>query len=529
VGAPTARAQQDESVPVNPGLRYYTPPERKRAEQLSVDLCVYGGTSSGVIAAIQAVRDGRTVVLVAPEQHLGGLTTGGLTWTDFGNKGAIGGLSREFYRRVGRKYGKPEEWTFEPKIAEQVYQEWIAEEDVPVRYGHFLASIRKDGRRIVSFTTERGLTVRAKAFIDATYEGDLLAKAGVRYHVGREGNSVYNETLNGVQVRDKHQFSQAVSPYVVEGDPASGLRPGIEAGPVAAAGTGDHRVQAYNFRLTLTRKPENRIPFPKPEGYDPREYIALARYLQKETEWVFGKFDALRGEKVDKNNHGPISTDYIGQNYQWPDGDYRTRERIFRKHVVYQQGLMWFLANDPSVPETVRTRMSQWGLCKDEFTDTGGWSRQLYIREARRMIGDYVMTEHDCRGARKAPDAVGLGSYGMDSHNCQRVVIDGKIMNEGDVQVGGFKPYPVSYRAIVPKKAECENLLVPVCVSSSHIAYGSIRMEPVFMVLGQSAAVAAGMAMDSDGTVQNVDTGRLQARLKELGQALEWPVPTAAR
>jgi hypothetical protein len=244
---------------------------------------------------------------------------------------------------------------------------------------------------------------------------------------------------------------------------------------------------------------------------------------------VFGKFDALRGEKVDKNNHGPISTDYIGQNYQWPDGDYQTRERIFRKHVVYQQGLMWFLANDPSVPETVRTRMRQCGLCKDEFTDTGGWSRQLYIREARRMIGDYVMTEHDCRGARKAPDAVGLGSYGMDSHNCQRVVIDGKIMNEGDVQVGGFKPYPVSYRAIVPKRAECENLLVPVCVSSSHIAYGSIRMEPVFMVLGQSAAVAAGMAMDSDGTVQNVDTGRLQARLKELGQALEWPVPAAAR
>ncbi|MFN3651930.1 MAG: FAD-dependent oxidoreductase [Armatimonadota bacterium] len=518
-----------ETTPIHPNLRYYEPPPRTpRKETLDVDLCVYGGTSAGVAAAVQAARDGHTVVLVAPEANLGGLSSGGLTWTDFGNKSAIGGLSREFYRRVGQKYGAEVEWTFEPKVAEQVFQEWIAEAKVPVRYRHFLKGVKKDGRRLISLTTERGLTVNARIFIDATYEGDLLARAGVRYTVGRESNATYGETLNGVQVRDKHQFEHAVSPYVVEGDPKSGLLPGIEPGPVAPAGSGDHRVQAYNFRLTLTKDPANRIPFPKPAGYDPREYVLLSRYLQRDTQFVFGKFDPLRGGKVDKNNHGAISTDYIGQNYGWPDGSYREREKIFQRHVVYQQGLMWFLANDPSVPAEVRSRMSEWGLPKDEFTRTSGWPHQLYIREARRMLGDYVMTEHDCRGKRKVDDSVGLGSYGMDSHNCQRVVIDGRVMNEGDVQVGGFSPYPVSYRAIVPKRAECENLLVPVCVSSSHIAYGSIRMEPVFMVLAQSAAVAADMALDGDGVVQNVPVPSLQERLRELGQVLEWTGTAAA-
>ena len=515
-----------DEVPLPANLHYYEPVrEPVRPERLAVDVCVYGGTSAGVIAAIQAARDGRRVVLVAPEAHVGGMTTGGLSWSDFGNKDAIGGLAREFYRRVGQKYGVEEEWRFEPKVAEAVYLEMLAEARVPVYYRHFLQSVRMRGRRIRSIATERGLTVSARIFIDATYEGDLMAKAGVTYTVGRESNAQYGETLNGVQVRDKHQFEYPVSPYVIEDDPASGLLPGISPEPVAPTGTGDHRVQAYNFRLILTTVPENRIPFPKPEGYDPREYVLLARYLRHDWRWVFGKFDPIRGDKVDKNNHGPISTDYIGQNYEWPDGDYATRERIFRRHVIYQQGLMWFLANDPSVPAECRAQMSRWGLCRDEFVDTGGWPRQLYVREARRMVADYVMTEHHCRGTRVAEDSIGLASYGMDSHNCQRVVIDGRVMNEGDVQVGGFAPYPISYRSIVPRRGECENLLVPVCVSASHIAYGSIRMEPVFMILGQSAAVAADLAIAGDDSVQAVDIARLQARLRELGQVLVWQRP----
>ena len=513
----------DSESPIHPNLRYWQPVrERVKPEKLSVDICVYGGTSAGVIAAVQAARDGRRVVIVTPESHLGGLTTGGLTWTDFGNKGSIGGLSREFYRRVGAKYGVAEEWTFEPKIAERVFAEMVEESKVPVRFRHFLKSARMKGKRLISLTTERNLTVEAKIFIDCTYEGDLMAKAGVSYTVGREDNSQYGETLNGVQLRDKHQFDYAVSPYVVENDPSSGLLPGVNPGPVETNGTADRRVQAYNFRMTLTQDPENRIPFPKPEGYDHREYVLLSRYLRHDWKWVFGKFDPLRGKKVDKNNHGPISTDFIGRNYRWPEADYRTREKIFREHVVYQQGLMWFLANDPDVPEECRQRMASWGLPKDEFVDTGGWPRQLYVREARRMVSDYVLTEHNCRGTRKAEDSVGLGSYGMDSHNCQRVVIDGAVKNEGDVQVGGFPPYPISYRSIVPKRGECENVLVPVCVSTSHIAYGSVRMEPVFMHLSQSAAAAAHIAIQTDGIVQNVDYQKLRERLIELGQVLEW-------
>ena len=516
------------TTPIHANLHYYEPPgDRPAEERLAVDVCIYGGTSAGVIAAVTAARAGRSVVLVAPETHLGGLTTGGLTNTDIGNKAAIGGISREFYRRVGQKYGADEEWRFEPKVAEAVYSEMIREAGVPVRSRHFLRSVSKEGERLVSLTTERGLSVRARVFIDATYEGDLMARAGVAYHVGRESNSVYGETLNGVQVRDKHQFETRVSPYVIEDDPASGLLPGIDPALLDAPGAGDKRIQAYNFRMTLTTVPENRIPFPRPEGYDRGQYRLLARYLKTGWNEVFRKFDPIRGDKVDTNNHGAVSTDYIGMNHDYPEASYAGRERIFRKHVVYQQGLMWFLANDPAVPEPIRTRMSRWGLCRDEFADTGGWPRQLYVREARRMISDYVMTEHNCRGTRKVDDGIGLAAYTMDSHNCRRFVRDGRVMNEGDVQVGGHPPYPISYRSITPKRGECENLLVPVCLAASHIAYGSIRMEPVFMILAQSAAAAAGLALEGDGIVQNIDVPKLRAKLLDEGQILEWKSRTA--
>lgn len=503
---------------------YYEPPPRRiKAERQDVEICIYGGTAAGVAAAVQAARDGRKVVLVAPEKHLGGLTTGGLSYTDFGSKESIGGIAREFYRRLGKKYGVEEEWKFEPHVAEQVLNEMLNEARVPVYYRHFLKSVRKQGSRLLSLTTERGLTVHARMFIDAGYEGDLMAQAGVDYTIGRESNSKYGETLNGSQILDKHQFGHPVSPYRVENDPSSGLLPHIETGPPPPAGTGDHRIQAYNFRLTLTQKPGNRIPFSRPAGYDPAEYVLLSRYLRHEWTWLFGKFDPIRGDKVDKNNHGPISTDYIGANYAWPEAGYAAREEIFRRHVTYQQGLFWFLANDPSVPEEARRRMNSWGLCRDEFTDTGGWPGQLYVREARRMVSDQVMTELNCRGARKAEDPVGLGSYGMDSHNCRRIVVDGRVMNEGDVQAGGNPPYPISYRSVRPRRAECENLLVPVCVSASHIAYGSIRMEPVFMILAQSCAVAADLALDRECAVQDLEYSDLGRRLVELGQVLSSP------
>ena len=536
-----AENRMQQQTATTPALRYYAPPPpAARPETIEVDVCVYGGNASGVAAAVQAQRMGKKAVVLEPGGHLGGLTAGGLGNTDIGNKRAIGGIAREFYGRVGKKYGVNEEWRFEPRVAEQVFREMVREAGVPVHFQQFLRSVEKKGARLVSLTTESGLTVRAKVFIDATYEGDLMARAGVKYHVGRESNAAYDETLNGVQVRNTHQFDRPVDPYVVEGDPKSGLLPGINPGDPGKQGEGDRRVQAYNFRLCLTNDPANRIPFEKPAGYDPREYVLLSRYLKAgfpESE-VFRKFDPIRntgsGEnpsryvKVDKNNHGGLSTDFIGRNYDYPEADYATRERIFQEHVTYQKGLMWFLGNDPSVPERIRTRWSQWGLCRDEFPETGGWPHQLYVREARRMISDVVMTEHHCRGKQVAEDAVGLAAYTMDSHNCQRFVQDGRVRNEGDVQVGGAPPYPISYRSIVPREAECENLVVPVCLAASHIAYGSIRMEPVFMILGQSAATAAVLAMEGKTTVQDVSYEALKQRLLRDKQILAWvPDPKA--
>jgi hypothetical protein len=520
----------------------------------SYDVVVYGATSGGVVAAYQAARMGKSVVLVEPGRHLGGLTTGGLGATDIGNKAAIGGVAREFYRRVARHYAQADAWvhqapddfrkrsqrdqaredtmwTFEPHVAEAIYREMLREAKVPVHFGERLdlkegKGVAKDGNRITSITMESGLTLRGAMFIDASYEGDLMARAGVSYHVGREANATYGETVNGVFFGDKHQFKAPVDPYVVPGDPASGLLPGIHGGDPGQAGQGDRRVQAYNFRMCMTDVPGNRIPWPRPEGYDPRRYELLLRYIRAGVWDALGSIIPMPNRKTDTNNNGAFSTDHIGMNYDYPDGDYGTRERIFREHVTYQQGLMWFLANDPRVPEKVRNDVSRWGLCKDEFADSGGWPHQLYVREARRMISDYVMTQHNCQRRQVADDSVGLAAYTMDSHNCQRYVDkSGHARNEGDVQVGGFPPYPIAYRSIVPKEAECANLLVPVCLSASHIAYGSIRMEPVFMVLGQSSATAACQAIDRASSVQRIDVSALQERLKADGQVLVWTGP----
>ena len=504
------------------GLHYYAPHGQVPATNpLEVDLCIYGGTAAGVIAAVQAARDGRRTVILENSNHLGGMTAAGLGWTDFGNKATVGGLAREFYRRLGRHYGQEEQWCFEPGAAEHIFDAWVAEAGTPVLRREYLAAVRMTGSRIESILLESGLVVRAKVFIDATYEGDLLARAGVCYTVGREGNAVYGETVNGMQIHRKHQFDYPVDPYRTEGAPGSGLLPGIEPDDDYTQGAGDRRIQAYNFRMCLTNAPDNRRPFPRPAGYDRADYELLARYLRGGWNEVFAKFDPIPGRKTDTNNHGAVSTDFIGRNHAWPDASYAAREKIFQAHVTYQQGLQWFLSHDKVVPAGIREAYAQWGLPKDEFVETGGWPHALYIREARRMVGDVVTTEHHCRGTTHVEDPVGLGAYGMDSHNCRRLLLDGRLWNEGDVQAAGFPPYGISWRSLIPRRGDCTNLIVPVCVSASHIAFGSIRMEPVFMVLGQSAAIAATLALAENCAMQDLPYPALREQLQRAGQVLQ--------
>ena len=500
------------------------------AATIQSDICIYGGTSAGVIAAVQAAKLGKTVAIIEPGNHVGGLMAGGLGWTDIGNKAAIGGLSREVFRRLGRHYGKTEAWTFEPSAAEGEFNDFLRAAKVPVYFQQPLAAVKKSGAQITEVVTEKGDVFRAKMFIDASYEGDLMARAGVSYFIGREANATYGETLNGIRGRTPlHQFQVPVDPHVKPGDPASGLLPFVEPVALGNPGDGDKSVQAYNFRLCLTKNPANRKPILPPAGYSPGKYELLGRYfdaLAAAHKSValkdFLKISMVTPEKTDINNQGGFSTDAIGLNHDYPEADYATRERIQSELLDYTQGLLTYLATSPRVPASVRAEMQPWGLCKDEFQDTGGWPHQLYVREARRMVGDYVMTESNCRHLLTAADSVGLAAYTMDSHNCRRLVRDGRVENEGDVQVPPILPYAISYRAMVPRPAQCENLLVPVCLSASHIAYGSIRMEPVFMILGQSAATAAAIAIDDQLPVQRVDYDKLKTRLLADHQILTW-------
>jgi hypothetical protein len=504
---------------MNPSLSYFRPAEHQ-VRTLKTDICIYGGVSGGVIAAIEGAKRGYRVVLLEPSNHLGGLSASGLGNTDIGSKLSIGGLSREFYRRVGARYGVEEEWCFEPHIAEEVFESWLAETNVQVFKRQFIEAVRKENGRLVALRTLSGLTVEADIFIDAGYEGDLMALAGVSYAVGRESNAKYGESYNGAQIRDLHQFESPVDPYLIPGDPASGLLPGIEPGDDFVSGAGDHRLQAYNFRMCLTRRDDIRLPFPKPDGYDDKQYLLLKRFLATGWNDYFETFMRIRNGKVDANNHGAVSTDFIGMNYGYPEAGYAGREKIFQDHVRYQQGLMWCLTNDPGIPAPVREPMREWGLCRDEFTDCGGWSHALYIRESRRMVSDYVMTEHHCLGTAGVPDAIGMGAYGMDSHNCRRIVRNGSVWNEGDVQITKLTPYSISYRSIVPRKSECENLFVTFCLSASHISFGSIRMEPVLMLLSQSAVIAADIALKEGRAVQDVPYESLEPELLEAKQVL---------
>ena len=515
------------------------------AEPQRADLIVYGGTSGGISAAIQAKRLGHSVILIEPTRHLGGLTTGGLGATDIGNKGAIGGMSREFYQRIKKYYqqeqvwihsarpkdnGEDTQWTFEPGVATKTFSGMIQEAGVPVITGERLDlknGVRKDGARITEIVMESGARFAGAVFIDATYEGDLMAKAGVSYHVGREANSVYNETLNGVQSAraTKHQFIKDVDPWIIPGDSKSGVLPGIQTDAAGPDGSGDHRLQAYNFRLTTTDVPANRVPWPKPANYNPMSFELLLRNFEAGDHRVPWNPIFMPNRKTDTNNNFAFSTDNIGMNYGYPEGDYATRERIIQEHRDYTQGLMWTLANNPRVPGKVRAEFQRLGLAADEFTDNQNWPRQLYVREVRRMISDYVMTEKNCLRQEVIEDSVGMGAYNMDSHNVRRhLTADGKVRNEGDIQVSS-KPYPISYRTIRPRAAECTNLLAPLVLSSSHIAFGSIRMEPVFMVLGQSAATAAVHAIQQKTTVQGIDYAKLKTQLLADRQVLDFIPP----
>lgn len=524
-------------------------------ETYEADIVVYGGTAAAITAAIQATKMNKSVIVVSPDKHLGGLTAGGLGFTDTGNKEVIGGLSREFYHRLYLHYDEPESWKwqqkseygnkgqgtpaidgsnrtmwiFEPHAAEKVFEDLAREYKLTILRDEWLDRDKgtvTDAGRIISFRTLSGKTFKGKMFLDATYEGDLMASAGVSYHVGREATSVYGEEWNGIQtgvLHHKHWFQHDIDPYVIPGDPSSGLLPRISKDDPGKKGDGDHRIQAYCFRMCLSNHPDNRVPFARPAGYDSTQYELLARVYAAGWDETFQKFDNIPNRKTDTNNHGPFSTDNIGMNYDYPEATYERRKEIIQEHELYQKGLMYFLSHDPRVPENVRARMNEWGLAKDEFTDNGNWPHQIYVREARRMIGEHVMTEHDVLIKREVPEPVGMGSYTVDSHNVQRYVKpDGYVQNEGDIGVHTPKPYSISYRSLVPKKAECTNLLVPVCVSSSHIAYGSIRMEPVFMILGQSAATAASIAIDEGIAVQDVEYDKLRTRLLEDDQRLEY-------
>ncbi|WP_300600448.1 FAD-dependent oxidoreductase [Niabella sp.] len=494
-----------------------------------VNICVYGGSSAGVIAAYSAAKLGKTVVLVEPGNRLGGLTSGGLGFTDIGNKYAISGLALDFYRKIGAHYGRFEQWIFEPSVAEQLFKNYIKAAGIQVVYNFQLKEVRKKNNKITTILIEpsaqpngKPQQVAADVFIDCSYEGDLMAKAGVSYHIGREANTEYNETYNGVQLLNKHQFPDGIDPYKIPGDASSGLLWGISNAALATTGSSDRNVQAYNFRICLTNDPANRIPITRPPGYDSTKFELLLRYIQQgavnNIRSVL-KLDLMPNHKTDINNNGPFSTDMIGWSNEYPEAGYQKRKQLLKELELYNKALLYFLGHDNRVPAAMRKQMLEWGYPKDEYTNNQHWTPQAYIRESRRMTGAYVMTQHNCQGGETVQDGVGIAAYTMDSHNCQRIVIekDGikMVKNEGDVQIGGFAPYPISYRSITPKEKECSNLLVPVCLSASHIAYGSIRMEPVFMVLAQSAAVAAAQAIRENKPVQQIDITAVQRKLKE--------------
>ncbi|HZY62287.1 MAG TPA: FAD-dependent oxidoreductase [Edaphobacter sp.] len=497
------------------------------------DLVVYGGTASGVMTAYSASRQGLHVVLLEPTHHLGGMVTGGLSATDHGYSPIIGGYTREFYREAASTYGTTNlehssDWFSEPKVGEAIFQHWLAVAHVDVRFGERVkerGGVEIHNGTLTALVTEDGRRWTGKEFADCSYEGDVMAQAHITYVVGREGASEFGESLAGVRTETpKHQFLWKISAY----DDHHKLLPEIDPGPLGPQGSADKKVQSYNFRLILTDDPTNRMPWSRPAGYDASRFALLKRYLQSYKEHT-GKEPTLKTvtnpvcfahHKCDFNNNGPFSTDYLGKSWAYPDAGYKERARIWHDHMLYTQSFFYFLATDPSVPKSLQDDVNRWGRAKDEFTDTDGWPRQLYIREGRRMRGMYVMRQSDLQTDRTKPDSIAMGSYNSDSHNVQRVAMpDGSVFNEGDVQVH-VEPYEISYRAILPKPEEAKNLLVPVCLSATHVAYSSVRMEPQYMMIGEAAGVAAALAIKENVPIQKISLPNLQAILRSHGTIL---------
>ncbi|MBL8177544.1 MAG: FAD-dependent oxidoreductase [Bryobacterales bacterium] len=503
--------------------------------QQAFDLVVYGGTAAGVMTAVSGARQGLKTVLLEPRDHVGGLVSGGLSGTDIGRAEVIGGLALEFYFRAGRHYNlawynQEIAWMPEPRVAESIFRTMMKEAGVVLLERHRLrekSGVRKSGASIVEITMENGSRFTGRIFADTTYEGDLMAQSKVSYTLGRESTQQYQEDLAGVRARTpSHQFAVEIPAR----DASGRVLPEVSAAPRGEPGSADRRIQAYNFRVVASKEPGNRLPWPKPANYDVKRYELLALYVTAMTPYLGRPLDineinllrVIPNHKADFNNRGGFSTDYIGKNYDYPDGDYATRARIWKEHEDYQKGFYYFLANDPRVPTSLRQQMSEWGLARDEFTDTGNWPHQLYIREARRMVGSFVATQKDLQTELTKPDVIGMGSYNSDSHNLQRFINDrGFVENEGDVQVP-VKPYQIAYRVLTPKREEATNLLVPVCFSASHIAYSSMRMEPQYMIIGHAAGIAAALAIGAKAAVQDIDIAELQRRLKSEGAVFEY-------
>ncbi|MDB6023990.1 MAG: Xanthan lyase [Verrucomicrobiales bacterium] len=535
---------------------------KEPAKIITADVCIYGGTSGGVIAAVQAARMGKQVIIVEPGQHLGGMTAGGLSAVDIGDPRTVGGITREYFTRLAGTVGRTLAWdkpfatkggpatggafAIEPHQAEQLFKDFAREAKVTSYFSKRLSTLQKKGTRIVGFTTEDGTVFRAKMFIDATYEGDLMAKAGVSFTVMREGNANYGEKWNGIYYAKKysprttHQKPGAngrtpdgqgvwdrdlpLDPYVVAGDRNSGLLPLVQAGEPGVPGAPAPGVQAYCYRLCLTTN-ANRLPITPPPNYDAKNYELVARFIagcvalgdDMDLRW-FSKYDALPNGKFDFNT-ATFGANLPGASWDWPEATYAEREKIAKEHENYHRGLLHFLATDSRVPLKVREEIKRFGLPRDEFTDNGGWPHQLYVREARRMVSDLVMTEHHTTGKETAPKPISLGSYGTDTHEIRRIVKDGVVTREGKTAEGrGFGPYGIGYGAVVPRAEQCENLFVTFALSASHTAFSSIRMEPVFMVTSQSAATAACVAIDDNMSVQQVNYPKLRARLIADGQ-----------
>jgi hypothetical protein len=522
------------------------------AENISTDVCIYGGTSAGVVAAVQAAKMGKRVILLEPGQHLGSMASEGLGGTDIDNHGpfqnspAVGGLALEFYRRIAKRYGtekdfeemlrtkakKKELWRFEAHVAEEVFDEWASEAKVKIIRGARLVDenpTEKKGSTLTSIRTVSGDTVSAKVFIDATYEGDLLAAAGVTYSVGREGNAKYGETLNGIVSTTKHsQFEKKIDPYKIPGDPTSGLIFGVVDEPIGEHGAPSPAIQAFAFRNNFTKDPALRIPFAKPDNYHVTKYELVRRYLEAGGN-VGAPNPALPNGKTDPGGWHHLTGNMPNWNHGYPEANHAERQKMLKDSLDYIKGLCWFLANDPDVPDKTRAIWSQWGNSKDEFTDNGGWPHTFYVRNGRRMVSDFVLVEQHGTKTNTLPveDPVAMVWWPHDLHNARRIVKDGSVWNEGAVFGGtNWIPFGVAYRSLYPKASECDNLLSPTCPSSSYVAYGAYRIEFTFMAAAQATATAASIAIDADQTIQEVDYGKLRERLLTDGQVIAIPEGT---